>query len=177
MRISHLHCNTDSPIECCDLFQICFSKLFHFTSNLKQSGTTDVPKAAMLCQDAICYIVRLIGNDMTRLQPFNERFVSYLPLSHVAAQMTDIFASILVGATVFFAQPDALKGSLAQTIKEVRPTLFFGVPRIWEKMMEAIQKKAKTITGYKKSIRDFSRFMGSFYNGQFKLPIYLLSHV
>jgi len=37
--------------------------------------------------------------------------ISYLPLSHIAAQLVDIYAPITCGATVFFAQPDALKVS------------------------------------------------------------------
>ena len=59
----------------------------------------------------------------------NERVVSYLPLSHIAAQMEDIYLCVYGVATLYFAQPDALKGSLLQTLLEVRPTLFFGVPR------------------------------------------------
>lgn len=43
--------------------------------------------------------------------------ISYLPLSHVAAQMMDIHAGIQCGLTIHFAQPDALKGSLAETLK------------------------------------------------------------
>ena len=43
--------------------------------------------------------------------------ISYLPLSHIAAQMTDIISQLTVGHTVWFAQPDALKGSLAVTLK------------------------------------------------------------
>ena len=58
-----------------------------------------------------------------------ERVVSYLPLSHIATQMEDIYLCIYGAATLYFAQPDALKGSLLQTLLEVRPTLFFGVPR------------------------------------------------
>ena len=58
-----------------------------------------------------------------------ERVVSYLPLSHIAAQMEDIYLSIFGVMTLHFAQPDALKGSLLQTLLEVRPTLIFGVPR------------------------------------------------
>jgi long-chain-fatty-acid--CoA ligase ACSBG len=38
----------------------------------------------------------------------NEKLVSYLPLSHVAAQMIDIIASMIYGFQVFFANPDAL---------------------------------------------------------------------
>jgi len=39
----------------------------------------------------------------------SEISISYLPLSHVAAQLFDIFIPIVVGASVYFAQPDALK--------------------------------------------------------------------
>ena len=41
-----------------------------------------------------------------------EQIVSYLPLSHIAAQIADIFMPIMYGATVWFAQPDALKVTL-----------------------------------------------------------------
>ncbi len=47
--------------------------------------------------------------------------ISYLPLSHVAAQMMDIHAAVQCGLTIHFAQPDALKGSLAVTLKVSDP--------------------------------------------------------
>ena len=58
-----------------------------------------------------------------------ERAVSYLPLSHAGAQEADIYLSIYAAATVHFAQPDALKGSIAETLREVKPTIFYAVPR------------------------------------------------
>ena len=57
------------------------------------------------------------------------RIITYLPLSHIAGQVADIYLPIYAAATVYFAQPDALKGSLRQTLVEVKPTMFFGVPR------------------------------------------------
>ena len=51
-------------------------------------------------------------------------------------------------SAVYFADKYALKGTLLDTMKEVRPTLFFGVPRVWEKIMEGrvalISKVLKT---------------------------------
>ncbi len=55
--------------------------------------------------------------------------ISYLPLSHIAGQMADLYMPLYAGVTVNFAQPDALKGSIKATLSEVKPTLFFGVPR------------------------------------------------
>ena len=59
----------------------------------------------------------------------DECSVSYLPLSHAAAQIADIYMPIYATATVHFAQPDALKGSIVKTLAEVNPTMFPAVPR------------------------------------------------
>lgn len=44
-----------------------------------------------------------------RLKQEHEEIISYLPLSHVAAQVVDIFVPILNAGTSYFAQPDALR--------------------------------------------------------------------
>lgn len=54
--------------------------------------------------------------------------------------------------TVFFADKMALKGTLLDTLKEARPTIFLGVPRVWEKIMEGMLAKGKDIKGLKKKI-------------------------
>jgi len=46
-------------------------------------------------------------------------------------------------ATVYFADKNALKGTLKNTLVKAKPTYFFGVPRVWEKFMEAIKEIAK----------------------------------
>ncbi len=58
-----------------------------------------------------------------------EHMISYLPLSHIAPQLLDIYLPIAAAGICWFAQPDALKGSLLHTMKEVHPTIFLGVPR------------------------------------------------
>jgi len=41
-----------------------------------------------------------------------EQFVSYLPLSHIASQLVDIYVPMATAGTVWFAQPDAMKVSI-----------------------------------------------------------------
>lgn len=90
----------------------------------------------------------------------NERIVSYLPLSHIAAQMVDCFVSVMQGTSVFFAQPDALKGTLSITLKDAKPTLFFGVPRVWEKMHEKIELTLKELSSFKLRIFKWATGIG-----------------
>jgi long-chain acyl-CoA synthetase len=64
------------------------------------------------------------------------RWVSYLPLAHIAERMFSIYLAIGYGGHVYFC-PDA--AALAAAASVVRPTGFFGVPRVWEKIEAAIQ--------------------------------------
>lgn len=50
--------------------------------------------------------------------------------------MNDIHLPMQCGGCLYFAQPDALRGSLVETLKQVRPTCFMSVPRVWEKIYE-----------------------------------------
>ena len=99
------------------------------------SGTTGPPKAVMITHDNLTWTIQAVFKNLPGggLTP-KDRMISYLPLSHIAAQMLDMHASAGSGMQIYFAQPDALKGTLGATLKEVRPTMFFGVPRVWEKI-------------------------------------------
>jgi len=48
------------------------------------------------------------------------------------------------GGHVFFADPSALQGTLVQTLQEVRPTVFFSVPRVWEKIYDKMMEIARS---------------------------------
>ena len=104
------------------------------------SGTTGNPKAVELTHES----ARSVCEMMHARIPLNEStvLVSYLPLSHIAALGIDVYSAIFCGATVHFADADALRGSLKATLLAARPTLFFGVPRVWEKMAAAMQATA-----------------------------------
>eukprot|EP00163_Fabomonas_tropica_P005035 TRINITY_DN1448_c0_g1_i1.p1 TRINITY_DN1448_c0_g1~~TRINITY_DN1448_c0_g1_i1.p1 ORF type:complete len:643 (+),score=268.24 TRINITY_DN1448_c0_g1_i1:47-1975(+) len=125
------------------------------------SGTTGNPKAVMISHDNATWTAQAMIDWFETFQyGGDEHIISYLPLSHIAAQMADIYVPVSIGATVHFAQPDALKGSLGATLKEVRPTFFFGVPRVWEKMAEAMKAKGKANTGVKKSLVSWAKGVG-----------------
>ncbi|XP_035251951.1 long-chain-fatty-acid--CoA ligase ACSBG1 [Anguilla anguilla] len=106
------------------------------------SGTMGMPKGVMLSHDNITWTTHHASRagDMQPADTKQESLVSYLPLSHIAAQIYDLWTGIQWGELVYFAQPDALKGSLISTLREVSPTSHMGVPRVWEKMMEKIRE-------------------------------------
>ncbi|KAL7401825.1 hypothetical protein ABVT39_005074 [Epinephelus coioides] len=115
------------------------------------SGTTGKPKGVMLSHDNITWTANYASKagDVQPADTKQESLVSYLPLSHIAAQIYDLWKGIQWGELVYFAQPDALKGSLVTTLREVCPTSHMGVPRVWEKIMEKI-KQAISECGYVK---------------------------
>jgi len=122
------------------------------------SGTTGPPKAVMISNDNLTWTSNLVVHQLNI--GADDAIISYLPLSHIAAQMLDIHGPMACGATVYFAQPDALKGSLVDTLREVRPTCFLGVPRVWEKMEEKMRETGRKTTGIKKTIAEWAKAKG-----------------
>merc|ERR1712048_28392 len=132
------------------------------------SGTTGMPKAVMLSHDNVTWTTgAMVAHeglaDVFLNHPEAHRIVSYLPLSHIAGAMLDIYMPIWFnaffrhGQSVTFARPDALKGTLKDTLCEVHPTIFFAVPRVWEKFEAAIREIGAKNTGLKKRIGDSSK--------------------
>ena len=66
----------------------------------------------------------------------NVRWVSYLPLAHIAERMFSIYLPTIAAGHVYFCHDAATE--LVGTLGEVRPTAFFGVPRVWEKIQAGI---------------------------------------
>mmetsp|Transcript_7356 Transcript_7356/g.7207 ORF Transcript_7356/g.7207 Transcript_7356/m.7207 type:complete len:441 (+) Transcript_7356:18-1340(+) len=120
------------------------------------SGTTGPPKGVLLSHDNLAWSGRRL-KDIS--EPFgdDEHAVSYLPLSHVVQQTIDFFGCLQGKVCIDFADEDALQGSLGKTIKEVRPTFFFGVPRVYEKFEEKIKAMFNSLPPSKKKIVDWAR--------------------
>lgn len=127
------------------------------TTLIYTSGTTGPPKAVMLTHDNITWTAQVQLSTMARELTNDDHLISYLPLSHIAAQMLDMHCPMVTGAQVWFAQADALRGTLGVTLKDVRPTIFFGVPRVWEKIYDKMQEVAKSSTGIKKKLSTWAK--------------------
>jgi long-chain-fatty-acid--CoA ligase ACSBG len=142
----------------------------HCSTLIYTSGTTGNPKGVMISHDSMNFICKSAMESTEMHQgttPWHS--ISYLPMSHIAAQAADVAFPIHNAAvlgrnhTVWFGRPDALKGSLPLTLKAVRPTMFFGVPRVWEKFAEAIKAKSKAApaTGLKLKLVTFAKRVGA----------------
>jgi long-chain acyl-CoA synthetase len=78
-----------------------------------------------------------------------DRVLSYLPLAHIAERMVSEFRSYRYGNPTWFL--DGLP-NLGARLREVRPTHFFGVPRVWEKMAAKVGKEIDTSPAPQRSL-------------------------
>ena len=88
------------------------------------------------------------------------RIVSYLPLSHIAGLQQDIMTHMIQGSELYFARPDALQGSLVETLKWARPTIFLAVPRVWEKFEDKLKQIAASKPGFLQSVSGWAKSHG-----------------
>lgn len=100
------------------------------------SGTTGESKGVMLTHGNLAsnLNVSTAGFHWGR----NDSCISFLPLSHITARHVD-YALFCHGATVAYCSQFDL---LPQAIKEVRPTIFVGVPRVYEKVREEVLRRS-----------------------------------
>ncbi len=124
------------------------------------SGTTAHPKGVMLSHTNLNWAARTLAEESLALSN-EDVFLSYLPLSHIAEQIITIHAAIYSGYHIYFAE--SLE-HLAQNLREVRPTVFFGVPRVWEKIHSAMQEKSASLPeGLKKNLATWAKKVGLAY--------------
>ncbi len=119
------------------------------------SGTTGMPKAVSLSHAALSHCVEVVRQTMP--QTSADRLISYLPLAHIAERMLSVHGFAAFGPKLYFARSVS---ELAQHMLEVRPTLMFGVPRVWEKFFSAIREKLDSATGAKSKIGNWAQATG-----------------
>jgi long-chain acyl-CoA synthetase len=119
------------------------------------SGTTGPPKGVMLSHQNLAWTAN-VASDITTPGP-SDISLSYLPLSHIAEQMFTLHVPISTGSRVYFAESIE---AVPENLKEVQPTIFFGVPRIWEKFHAGIGAKLKAATGVKAKLLKWAMKVG-----------------
>ncbi|MET7770050.1 long-chain fatty acid--CoA ligase [Nocardia sp. NPDC005366] len=100
------------------------------------SGTTGPPKGVELTHSNI--LAQLVGLGEHLPADHDDRIVSYLPAAHIADRITAHYAGIVRGIQVTSVADPHL---MAAALPEVRPTVLFGVPRVWQKAEAAIESR------------------------------------
>ncbi len=109
------------------------------------SGTTGKPKGAMINHKNI--EATTLSTIKAIAPTVDDTVVSYLPLCHVAEKIFTLFLPIYVGFTVNFAESIA---TIQSDLREIAPTIFLGVPRIWEKLQSSIIINIKETSPFKR---------------------------
>tara|TARA_B100000700_G_scaffold323880_1_gene428682 strand:- start:7279 stop:9102 length:1824 start_codon:yes stop_codon:yes gene_type:complete len=121
------------------------------------SGTTGPPKGAMITHQNLRFAALTWGlvYDFRK----NDEVLSYLPLCHVAERVISVANGVYHGYVVNFGEDT---NSFMEDLREVQPTFFLGVPRVWEKMLAAIQIRSNDATWLKHALFNFWIKQGGF---------------
>ncbi len=122
------------------------------------SGTTGVPKGAMLTHGNLACNVEYSLREVP--VSAGDLGVSFLPLAHVTARHVD-YAWLYRGVTVAYCP---VLDQLPATLQEMRPTIFVGVPRVYEKMYAQVQLKVQS--GLKRALYNWAMKVGHAHRAQ-----------
>ncbi len=122
------------------------------------SGTTGPPKGAMLTNANAAYCIDKIVYETQRFPDGvgpnpKDLIVTYLPLCHVAERIFSTWTLVGAGPSLNFAESIE---TVTENLREVQPTLFFGVPRIWERLHATVLIKSSDATWFKRMFLKFT---------------------
>ncbi|KQS69178.1 long-chain fatty acid--CoA ligase [Modestobacter sp. Leaf380] len=116
------------------------------------SGTTGLPKGAMLSvANAEATIASFTGDGGLLDPPAGPKdlTLSYLPLCHVAERIFTTWNNAATGIQVNFAESI---DTVPENLREIQPTFFFAVPRIWEKLLATVQVRQASASPLKRNV-------------------------
>jgi long-chain acyl-CoA synthetase len=114
------------------------------------SGTTGPPKGVMLDQRNVEFCIKTLVREGGFYNPPagpDDVCLSYLPLCHIAERAATIYLNAEAGVQVHFAESIE---TVPQNLREVQPTVFFAVPRIWEKMLASVEIRVASASWFKR---------------------------
>ena len=106
------------------------------SSIIYTSGTTGNPKGVVLTHESIMHNLFGALEIMDEFELNNERFISFLPLSHSYERMAGLYFPILIKAQIYFCSS---MDKLLNEIKETKPTILSAVPRLYENIFKKIK--------------------------------------
>ncbi|KAF0135944.1 MAG: long-chain acyl-CoA synthetase [Xanthobacteraceae bacterium] len=121
------------------------------------SGTTGKPKGAMITHRNILSAIAVISNESIRQNEDDQR-MAFLPLCHVAERVGGQFLALYSGATLNFVENPE---TVPDNVREIAPTIFFAVPRIWEKFYSAVMIRLKEATGLQRALYGWAIAQGT----------------
>ncbi|WP_241480340.1 AMP-binding protein [Legionella norrlandica] len=108
------------------------------------SGTTGSPKGAMYTNQSIANYLTVFSKDILRIRDLEHyKLISYLPLAHVYERSAIQLGSVAINATVSFVES---LDKFAENLREIQPTFFTAVPRIWGVFKQKIEQKLSPTT-------------------------------
>lgn len=119
------------------------------------SGTTGRPKGALISHHNILSVTEVFTAVGEATE--SDEMVSYLPLAHIYENLMSLFQPVWAGGTVNFVES---LDTLAQNLREVSPTIFASVPRIWEKFASMIEIRMSDAPPVKKALYRLSMAAG-----------------
>jgi long-chain acyl-CoA synthetase len=115
------------------------------------SGTTGPPKGAMLTVANVDFAIGILAGEGGLIEPSaspRDVMLSYLPLCHVAERVFTTWLNAAAGVVVHFGESIA---TVQQDLRDVQPTILFGVPRIWEKMLAGVTTRVTAASRLKRA--------------------------
>ncbi|MDQ6853041.1 MAG: AMP-binding protein [Actinomycetota bacterium] len=120
------------------------------------SGVGGPPQGVMLSHANLA-AAATITTDFYGARP-DEEVLSYLPLSHVAERLVSVVAAVRAGYVVNFGEGGE---SFPNDLREVQPTFFLGVPRVWERLMASVQFRMRNASWVKRQNYKFWQRRGA----------------
>lgn len=124
------------------------------------SGTTGPPKGVILSHENLAWTARA-AVDLFHISA-EDTTLSYLPLSHIAEQVFSIHTAAQSGHQVYFARSIE---SLRSDLTAARPSVFFGVPRVWESIERGVTRELARLDGPRAAVAGWARQVATRVNG------------
>ncbi len=117
------------------------------------SGTTGSPKGVELTHRNLVWTAWCSAHQTIQIGA-DDRQLSYLPMAHIAEQMLTLHLPLQHGGCTYFV--GALE-RVPEALREIRPTIFFAVPRVWEKLQTAVEKAIAEAPPFRRRMLGWAR--------------------